>query len=590
MTAASAGTTFTAITSATSWSGSGNATAATTYYAACKDTAGNITNASVVIRSYTVSNMLLNLNGTKGTYTTANYTRNGSASVYYIKNGTSLAAASICTAPTGGSIVGYKSGAPSTTNASPLTATGTGTSITSNLQFGCWYNRNEYTVTLSKTTNGSVKAETVNQTSNSATATSTASATLTVRYGDTVKATAIPATNYGLGAWSGGYISGGSTPTTGGAVTANKTITATFVDKVYELKNSSSTIMGYAETLASAFANVPAGGTITLLKNNVSGAVANTKNVTLNTNGKSINLTGTLTNGSILTINGGGTITTSSNMNIITSTTGRLTIASVTVTNTNASTNSSSNRGINVTGGSCVINAGAIINITNTYSSHGITVDTATLVMSAGTVTAGGTGIYFLQNSVGTITGGSIVGGDYGIEVLSTASTAATVTLGVNNTTLNSAPIIVGQSMLAFALSGATQGYGKGNWYWYDGTLYGKKWSDGVYTPAPNAHYGTIRTVSDSTQVSGGYKSYLVASKGGSGTNDAGSPDSGSSKNLLSKNSISSASVKTSNSYTTESSCNNACGTTCLKSGNSYICPTYSCDSGVMSGTQCYDY
>ena len=63
-----------------------------------------------------------------------------------------------------------------------------------------------------------------------------------------------------------------------------------------------------------------------------------------------------------------------------------------------------------------------------------------------------------------------------------------------------------------------------------------------------------------------------------------------SSKNILSKSSIGSATISTSNSYTTESSCNNACGTTCLKSGNSYICPTYSCDNGVMSGTQCYDY
>ena len=232
-TAASTGTTFTSITTATSWSGTNAATAATTYYFACKDTGGNIAATSVIVRSYTVYNMLLNLNGTKGTYTTANYTLAGSTSTYYIKTGTAIAAASICTQPTGAStVLGYKLGAPSATNASPLTAVATTTTVGVNRTFGCWYNRNEYTVTVSKPTNGSIKAETVTQTSNSATATPSASATLTVRYGDTVKGTAIPNTGYSFSEWNGGYISGSSSPTTGTAVTANKTITGSFADTV----------------------------------------------------------------------------------------------------------------------------------------------------------------------------------------------------------------------------------------------------------------------------------------------------------------------------------------------------------------------
>ena len=50
-----------------------------------------------------------------------------------------------------------------------------------------------------------------------------------VRYGDTVTATATAtATGFSFGTWSGGYVSGTTNPVTGAAVTANKTITASW--------------------------------------------------------------------------------------------------------------------------------------------------------------------------------------------------------------------------------------------------------------------------------------------------------------------------------------------------------------------------
>ena len=94
-----------------------------------------------------------------------------------------------------------------------------------------WFNRATYTVTLNSGENGTAKAERVTQTG-SVTASAGGSNTITVKYGDTVKATATPNTGYSLSSWSGGYVSGTTNPVTGAAVTANKTITAAFADTV----------------------------------------------------------------------------------------------------------------------------------------------------------------------------------------------------------------------------------------------------------------------------------------------------------------------------------------------------------------------
>ena len=205
--------------------------AAGTYYLGCKDAAGNIASKSIVIRKYQVQNVLEKIAGTTGTYTSANYENSGSAATYYIKNGTSLTLASIYSIPTGaaaGTFKGYTTSAPGTSAASPSTTAPTVATNNTTVYY-MWFNRNTYKVTASKPTNGTVKIETVTKGNNSVTA-STAAAELTVKYGDTVKATATASTGYDFSEWSGGYISGTTNPTTGAAITAAKTITASFLD------------------------------------------------------------------------------------------------------------------------------------------------------------------------------------------------------------------------------------------------------------------------------------------------------------------------------------------------------------------------
>ena len=253
----SSSTTFTNITSTTNMTGkTGSANSAATYWLGCKDSAGNIGKTSVVVRSINVSNMLLNLNGTEANYNTSHYTR-GSNPTYYVKSGTSFSAANMCSAPTGGnSLKGYNEAAPSTTTA---TLKSTDLAISANKTISCWYNRSTYTVTVSKPTNGSIKAETVTQTGNSVTASSSAQ-TLTVRYGDTVKATATASTGWHFNGWSGGYLTANTTtPQTGAAVTANKTITGAFTGNTYTLSFSNAPATGATVTTSAVQCIVTSG-------------------------------------------------------------------------------------------------------------------------------------------------------------------------------------------------------------------------------------------------------------------------------------------------------------------------------------------
>ena len=211
-------------------------TAAGTYYLGCKDAAGNIASKSIIIRKYQVQNVLETIAGTTGTYTSANYENSGSAATYYVKNGTSLTLASIYSIPTGaasGTFKGYTTSAPGTSAASPSTTAPTVATNDTTVYY-MWFDRNTYKVTASKPTNGTVMIETVTQASNSVTA-STAAAELTVKYGDMVKATATPSVGYSFTSWSGGYVSGTTNPSTGAAVTAAKTITASFSINTYTI-------------------------------------------------------------------------------------------------------------------------------------------------------------------------------------------------------------------------------------------------------------------------------------------------------------------------------------------------------------------
>ena len=66
--------------------------------------------------------MLLNINGTEANYNTSHYTQ-GSNPTYYIKTGTSLTQANMCTKPTGGNTLkGYNEAAPGTSTATLKTS------------------------------------------------------------------------------------------------------------------------------------------------------------------------------------------------------------------------------------------------------------------------------------------------------------------------------------------------------------------------------------------------------------------------------------------------------------------------------------
>ena len=225
---------ITTTTSLSSLTGSGlsqDITASGTYYLACRDAVGNFTTTSIVMRKYQVQNVLLALAGTAGTYTSANYATSGSTATYYIKDGTAITLANVYTTTAAtGTFLGHTVAAPSDTAQTPSKTAPTVTNNTT--KYYMWFNRTTFTVTLNAGKGGSLKADRVNL-AGTATAPAEGSSTITVRYGESVKATANPSTGYSLSAFSGGYISGSTSPTTGAAITENKTITAAFTPNVY---------------------------------------------------------------------------------------------------------------------------------------------------------------------------------------------------------------------------------------------------------------------------------------------------------------------------------------------------------------------
>ena len=216
---------YTTITSTTSMSVNKTVSAAGTYYLICKDAAGNASSSTnKTYRSYTVNNMLLNVKGTKGTYTTANYT-SASSATYIIPNSTVITLTSIYTTPTGGTYVGTSSGAASTTAATLLTSNPT---ITANTTYTAWFNRNEYTITVATGGNGSVKVTSENNTTGVTATSSSTNQTLTARYGEKISATATPNSGFKFSSWSSGL--SGSTNPASLTVSASVTIKGSFAD------------------------------------------------------------------------------------------------------------------------------------------------------------------------------------------------------------------------------------------------------------------------------------------------------------------------------------------------------------------------
>ena len=118
-------TTSADLTALTSSSGlSKTVTTEGTYWFACKDTAGNFAKKSIVIRKYQVQRVMIKSESPATPYTSTNYELTGSASTYYVKDGTTLILTSIYTIPSEASAAtfkGYTTSAPSSTAQTPST-------------------------------------------------------------------------------------------------------------------------------------------------------------------------------------------------------------------------------------------------------------------------------------------------------------------------------------------------------------------------------------------------------------------------------------------------------------------------------------
>ena len=148
-----ASSTYTNVTSTSSFSTWKSVTNSGTYYFACKDSAGNVSDVkSITYVKYQVKNMLDKITWITNTYNTTNYavdTTKPTASTYYIISWwTSLTLVNLCTAPN----------TPSTRkitsvwNPSTTVATNTATASAANQIYACWYARNTYDLTLNKWT------------------------------------------------------------------------------------------------------------------------------------------------------------------------------------------------------------------------------------------------------------------------------------------------------------------------------------------------------------------------------------------------------------------------------------------------------
>ena len=136
----SGSTTYSAVTSATSWSKTQDITSSGTYYLACKDAKGNVSaTKTLIIRKYIVKNMLQNASGSS--YTSTDFSE-ASSYTYYVKDGTTITLESVYTIPgqsRAGRFKGYSAGVASATAASPST---TAPKISADTTYSMWFTRN----------------------------------------------------------------------------------------------------------------------------------------------------------------------------------------------------------------------------------------------------------------------------------------------------------------------------------------------------------------------------------------------------------------------------------------------------------------
>ena len=246
---------------------------------------------------------------------------------------------------------------------------------------------NSYTLSITKGTGVGTIYYKVNGASSYTSSTSNVS--VSVNYGTTY---------YYYGTASTGYYMTtctASSPCSGTMGTSNVSKSLTAYESVYQLYNSSGTSTGYANSLANAISNVSSGGTVKALKNNSSGAVTISKNVKINTNGKTITLSNSITNSATTEITGNGTLYYSSG--VVISNKGNLTISNSTIKTDYTAVISMSAGTINVNGGTFVINASNCSNGCAPFAPTG-----GTLNINGGTYQ--GTNLNFLViNGGGTV-------------------------------------------------------------------------------------------------------------------------------------------------------------------------------------------
>ncbi|MBR4110593.1 MAG: GBS Bsp-like repeat-containing protein, partial [Clostridia bacterium] len=165
----------------------------------------------------------------------------------------------------------------------------------------------------------------------------------------------------------------------------------------------------YYETLQEAIAGASAGSTITVLKNVTDSSTATIgKNITLNTNGKTLTRTKTITvsEGYALSITGTGTITTASNVHTIKNS-GTLNVTSATIEHTGTST---AYKAIyNYAAGTININSGTIKSNVYTIINYGIANIKGGSVLATATLDSANVHtLYTAKGATTNVTGGTI--------------------------------------------------------------------------------------------------------------------------------------------------------------------------------------
>ena len=222
-----ADTDYTTIDSTTSYSTTKTVSSAGTYYLFCKDVDGNTsTSVNKVYYSYNVYNMWITVTGTQTTYTTANYTQS-SNTTYIAPSGTTLTMSSIYTTPnsTYATYIGYATTQPSSSTSATIASTSASATATlnANSTFSFWWNRVNYTITAAITPAGYGTVTVAGQRSQSSTS------SITVRYGESVTATASPASGKKFTKWTGASTAT-TNPVTVANTTSNKTFTGNFAN------------------------------------------------------------------------------------------------------------------------------------------------------------------------------------------------------------------------------------------------------------------------------------------------------------------------------------------------------------------------